>query len=309
MASFEAWFIADCLKPLVRAPGAAGLTDDVAVLDTNGVVIATMDTLVEGVHFLPNDPAETVGWKTLAVNVSDVIAKGAMPREALMSVSWPTGTSRERAAAFARGLGEALTAFGVDLVGGDTVMAPGPLTVTIALTGRCLGEGPVRRSGGRAGDTLYTMRRENIGAAGMGLAILQGRREACDQWRSHVAAYQKPWPDPARWAPAIARYARASMDISDGLLIDAQRLAEASGLGVEIDLDTMGVTHTFSEALERATAGDDYVPLVAGVPACAGLLDAGFRPVGRLTGQAGERRLFWGGEAVDWPERPGWQHG
>lgn len=309
MPGFETWFLEHCLKPLVRAPGACALQDDVAVLDTDGVLIASMDTLVEGVHFLPNDPADTLGWKALAVNVSDIVAKGALPREALMSVSWPSDTGRERAAEFARGLGEALTAFGVALVGGDTVVAPGPLTVTMALTGRCLGEGPVRRSGGRAGDTLYTVRRDSIGSAGRGLAILQGQLKSGDDAPGLVAAYRRPWPDPARWAPAIARHAHASMDVSDGLLIDAQRLADASWLGVEIDLDVVGSARTLSEALERATAGDDYVPLVAGEPESAGLMDAGFRPVGRLTGQAGERRLLWRGDPLAWPERPGWEHG
>lgn len=311
MVDFEDWFIAQCLRPLVSAPGAVGLSDDVARLDTAGVVIASMDTLVEGVHFLPDDPADSVGWKALAVNVSDIAAKGALPREALMSVSWPRGTSRERATAFARGLGEALAAFGVALVGGDTVVTPGPLGVTIALTGACLGQGPVRRSGGRVGDTLYTINPERIGSAGIGLEILQGRVERGDDPDAPglVAAYRRPWPAPAVWAPAIARHGRAAMDISDGLLIDAGRLADASGTGLLIDLDGVGSARTLEAALERAKAGDDYVPLVAGEPGDAGLWAAGFRPVGRLTDQVGARTLRWGGQPVEWPARTGWSHG
>lgn len=307
MSRFEARLIDELLKPLVHAPGAHGLRDDVAVISTPGVMIATMDTLVEGVHFLPDDPVESVGWKLLAVNVSDIVAKGALPMEALLSVAWPRERDFEDARGLVKGVAEALEAFGVALVGGDTVTGPGPLCLSLTLTGRCLGEGPVRRTGGQLGELLYVARPESIGAAGRGLAILTGKTEAGDDAESRVAAYRRPWPDPAAWADLIAQHAHASLDVSDGLLIDAARLAEASGLGVEIDLDVIGVAGSLADKLADATAGDDYVPLVSAPPESAPLIDAGFRPVGRLLAK-GVRRVVCEGVSHPWPERAGWQH-
>ena len=307
MSDFERRFIDELLRPLVTAAGAAELRDDVAVIAARGVTIATMDTLVEGVHFLPTDPVDSVGWKALAVNVSDVIAKGALPVEALLSVAWPDGRPFDDARLLVDGLRDALAALGVALVGGDTVGTPGPLCLTITLTGRCLGSAPVRRSGGWLGDVLYAARRESIGAAGRGLALLQGKTDAGEDADTLVAAYRRPWPDPDRWAHPIARHAHASLDVSDGLLIDAGRLAEASGLGLEIDLDLIGMAGSLEDKLAFATAGDDYVPLIAAADGIEALSEAGFAPVGRLL-EPGARRLLHGGEVHRWPERTGWWH-
>jgi thiamine-monophosphate kinase len=307
MSCFEARFIDELLKPLAGAPGAQGLNDDVAMMRTSGSMIATMDTLVEGVHFLADDPGDTVGWKALAVNVSDIVAKGALPVEGLLSVAWPQGRDFEEARGLVAGLSEALEAFNVALIGGDTVGTPGPLCLTVTLTGRCLGNGPVQRNGGQPGDVLYVALPEGIGAAGRGLAILQGKAEAGDDAKSLVAAYRKPRPDPELWAGAIAQHAHASLDVSDGLLIDAARLAAASGLGVEINLDAIGVAGTLDGKLADASAGDDYVPLVSAPPGTVPLMDAGFRPVGRLLASSTQRVVF-NGESHAWPERTGWQH-
>jgi len=307
MSRFEARFIDELLKPLIHAPGAHGLRDDVAVISTPGVMIATMDTLVEGVHFLPDDPVDSAGWKALAVNVSDIIAKGALPVEALLSVSWTQGRDFHDARALMTGLEKALEAFGVALIGGDTVTGPGPLSLSLTLTGCCLGDGPVRRTGGQMGDVLYVARPESIGAAGRGLAMLQGKIEAGDDAQSLVEAYRRPRPAAGIWAGPIAKYAHASLDVSDGLLIDSARLADASGLGIEIDLDAIGLAGSLADKMADATAGDDYVPLVAAPPDEKALMQAGFRPVGRLLAP-GVQRVTCRGESHPWPEHAGWEH-
>lgn len=307
MSDFETTFIDKYLRPLIDAEGAERLRDDVAIMASDGVMIVTMDTIVSGVHFLPNDPLETVAWKALAVNVSDIAAKGAFPVEALVSVIWPDGSEEREAAVFARGLGKALQAFNVQLVGGDTVMAPQALSVTVTMTGRCVGAGPIRRSGGKLGDHLYVFEPQNIGLAGVGLKALHRGQAAADQ-RGEISAYRTPFPRAEQWAPVIARHAHASLDVSDGLLIDAGRLADASGLGVEIELDHIGVDQTDGARISLATAGDDYVPLVAAPPDCAPLMAAGFRRVGRLV-EAETRRLICGGRLLPWPDHSGFVHG
>ncbi len=105
------------IAPLVTAAGADGLRDDVALLATDGPTIATMDTLVEGVHFLPKDPDDTVGQKLIRVNVSDVFAKGAVPGAALLSIAWPRGRSEARFASLLQGMARDLETFGVALMG------------------------------------------------------------------------------------------------------------------------------------------------------------------------------------------------
>ena len=164
----EADWIQRYIAPLVTSAGAVGLTDDVAILSTDGPMIATMDTLVEAIHFLPSDPLQTVGQKLLRVNVSDILAKGAMPAEALLSIAWPKHRSEAEFSQFMRGIAEDLQAFQVSLIGGDLVAIDGPLTVTLTLTGTCLNAEPVRRSGGQVGDALWV--KGGIGRGGSGMA-------------------------------------------------------------------------------------------------------------------------------------------
>ena len=143
------------IAPLVTSDGADALRDDVALITALGPTIATMDTLVEGVHFLSEDPIATVGQKLVRVNVSDIHAKAAEPVEALLSIAWPEDRSETEFERFMMGLSKDLDTFRVSLVGGDLVRTQGPLTLTLALTGRCIAKGPVRRAGGGAGEGLF----------------------------------------------------------------------------------------------------------------------------------------------------------
>jgi thiamine-monophosphate kinase len=268
------------LRPLATHPAARGLMDDAAVL---GDLVFTHDVLVEGVHFLPDDPPQDVAWKLLAVNLSDLAAKGAVPVGVLLG--YPLSDD-DWDRAFVAGLGEALAAFDVPLLGGDTVRAPRVLSLT------ALGRSAVAppRSGARAGDALYVT--GVIGRAGLGL---KGDPE-------HLAAYRRPTPRLAE-GQALAPIVHAMMDVSDGLLIDAQRMAAASNLALEINLDA--VPH-LGEIMAAVTAGDDYELLFAAAPDTP--LSVPATRIGTFSAGAGLTLRNRNGP-VALPQRLGYTHG
>lgn len=239
----ESAFI-DALKSLARDPAARGLVDDAAVL---GDLVLTHDMIVEGVHFLPADPAQDVAWKLVAVNLSDLAAKGAEPVGCLLGY---TLGPDDWNAAFVSGLRDVLETYGLPLLGGDTVRANGPRSFGLTAIGRA--SAVPSRTGARAGDALYVT--GTIGRAGIGLRLLQA-----DKAGPEVEAYRRPRPRLAE-GRALAPMVHAMMDVSDGLLIDARRMAEASGLAVSIRLDAVPAA---GDPIEAVTAGDDYELLFA----------------------------------------------
>jgi thiamine-monophosphate kinase len=272
----------ELMKTLARDPAARGLADDAAVLRFGDrALVLTHDIIVEGVHYLPGDAPEDVAWKLVAVNLSDLAAKGAKPIGVLLG--YALGAVAECDVAFAVGLRAALDAFEVPLLGGDTVAFPdgAPRAHGMTAIGEAPGPVPVR-SGAQAGDTLYVTGR--IGAAGLGLAIARGERHGPPDW---LAAYRRPQPRLSE-GRALVSHVNAMADISDGLLIDAARIGEASGLAVEIDLDAIplpeGAGRDRAARLAAVTAGDDYELIFAAPPGLSlsqpGL--ATITPVGRL---------------------------
>lgn len=296
----EAEFLA-ALRTLPLHPGARGLGDDCAQLDGH---ILTTDTMVEGAHFLATDPAGDVAWKLLAVNLSDLAAKGATPAGVLLN--YPLGEEAwDRA--FLAGLGQALAAFDCALLGGDTVTLPpdAPRVLTLTAIGQVPAVVPVR-SGARAGDNLYVT--GIVGDAGAGLAIAQGAAGPA----SLLAAYRRPVPRIAE-GRALASLATAMMDVSDGVLIDAARMAAASGLSVTVDLAALPLSADYAAhigddraaRLKAATAGDDYQLLFA---APAGLpLPVDATPIGHF-GPGRGLSLVDGDAMVPLPDRLGYQH-
>lgn len=297
----EAEFIA-ALRALPLDPGARGLLDDAAVL---GELVLTHDMLAEDVHYLASDPPGDVAWKLLAVNLSDLAAKGAKPRGVLLG--YPLAGDTQWDAAFLDGLHAALTAFHCPLLGGDTVaLAPG-VPRTLSLT--AIGTSPAApaRGGALAGDRLYVT--GTIGDGGAGLSVAQSGSGPAEL----LARYRRPIPRLAE-GQALAGLVHAMMDVSDGLLIDAQRMAAASGLAVTIELADVPLSPAYrsfagadrAARLAAVTAGDDYELLFAappgtplGVPAtCIG----GFAQGAGLT-------LLDGGAPVPLPERLGFEHG
>ncbi len=306
----ETDWIARHLAPIARTCGAAALTDDVAELRVTGRVVATLDSLVEGVHFLPDDPIETVARKLVRVNVSDCLAAGAVPLQALLGLFWPAEREEAAFARFCQALGAELDAWGADLVGGDTVRSARGLSAALTLTGQCGPGGPVRRSGGRAGDVLLL-----TGEIGWGLIGLEAARSGGPA--APLGRYRVPELPPLGAAGLVAARARAALDISDGLLGDAARLAGASQTGAAIDLDAVAFAESgivTARRLALATAGDDYQLLLAVPPGevAGALADAraiGLRlcAIGRLTETPG-LGVTAAGRAVDLPSSLAWEH-
>ncbi len=265
------------LAPLASAmPGAHGLQDDCATAAPAAgcEFVLKTDPIAEGVHFLPGDSAADIGWKALAVNVSDLAAKGARPFGYLMALSFPAPPGRKWMADFARGLGEAQNAFGIGLLGGDTDRRPGPLSITPTVIGEVPIGRIIRRTAARPGDILCVS--GSLGDASLGLALRQSTALA-KGWRlmphdaqTLIARYLRPQPRLAL-APALLAYARASMDVSDGLMKDLGRMCKASGCGAVVEHAALPVSSAFAavravapDAAARALfAGDDYEILCA----------------------------------------------
>lgn len=286
-----------------------GVGDDAAIVQSSPgmeLVIST-DMLVAGTHFLPNtDPAD-LGWKTLAVNVSDIAAMGATPRWALLAAALPAATETW-VAAFAKGFFECADSFGVDVVGGDTTKGPRNFCVTI------FGEVPqgqsLLRSGAQAGDEIWVSGQP--GLAALGLAHLQGRcvleepaLAAC------LTALQRPQPRVALGL-ALRGIASAAIDVSDGLLADLGHVMEESKTAATVHFERLpGLALAFGDDTELArdcllSGGDDYelaftapAPRHADIEALAASLPLALTCIGTVAaGDAGAVQLLENGKPM-----------
>lgn len=269
--------IARYFAPLATEAPALALGDDAAVLPVfpGEELVVTCDTIVEGVHFLPDDPPASIGHKVLAVNLSDLAAKGAEPYAYLLALSLREATP-EWLEGFARGLGALQRTAGIALIGGDTSGTPGPITLSVTALGRVPQGKAVLRSGARGGDRIYVS--GSIGAAHLGLRLRQAPRLA-KAWvlapaeaAALIERYQRPEPR-CRLAPLLRRYGHAAIDVSDGLVGDIEKLCTASKVAAVIQADRVPHAAAVDKALAREpqllheliTAGDDY-EIVAVVP-------------------------------------------
>lgn len=298
------------LRRIATAPEARGLLDDVAVL---GGFVVTHDTIAEGVHFLSHDPPASVGWKLVTVNLSDLAAKGAAPAGALLSLTLTGDSDWEEA--FVSGIEAACESYGLPLLGGDTIALPPGSARVLGLTaiGRAGERVPDRA--GKAGDALWLV--GTLGDAAAGLALLRGDRNAAGPL---VDIYRRPIPQLGA-GEALAPHAHAMMDVSDGLLLDARRMAEASGCAISIDLDALPLSSAYvaergqgsSSRLFAATGGDDYALLAALPPDLDPVtLSLPTRTrisrIGSLTAGEVSLSLTSGGEPVELPESLGFEH-
>jgi thiamine-monophosphate kinase len=262
----EADFIAR-LRSIATDPAARGLADDAA--EWEGLVL-THDMIVEGIHFLPDDTPQDIAWKLVAVNLSDLAAKGAAPVGVLVGYSLGDAAWD---AAFVEGLDLVLRRFGVLLLGGDTVRVPtgAPRSFGLTAIGRAPRGGAPSRGGARPGDQIWVT--GTIGNAGLGLAMRLGQEEANE---TCLAAYKRPQPQ-LTFGQAVVPHVHAMMDVSDGLLIDARRMAEASGCQLGLMLESIPLSaallavrpDVLDTRLAAATAGDDYQLLFTADPAAA----------------------------------------
>lgn len=299
------------LRRIATAPEARGLLDDVALLD--GLVI-THDSIAQDVHFLRSDPPASVGWKLVAVNLSDLAAKGAVPAGALLSLTLAGEGAWENE--FLTGVEHACESYGLPLIGGDTIALPegAPRVLGLTAIGRA-GPSVPGRSGGRPGDELWIV--GTLGDAAAGLAQLRGDARATGPL---VDIYRRPVPQLGA-GQAVAPAAHAMMDVSDGLLLDARRMAEASGCSARIELDALPLSSAFvaerggdlKSRLFAASAGDDYALLAAlppGLDPATLSLPHGTRitRIGTLAAGEPPLSLTSAGAPVELPETLGFEH-
>jgi len=324
--SAEERLIARYFAPLATAPGALGLGDDAAVLTPppGCDLVLTTDGLIEGVHFMPHDPAGLIGGKALRINLSDLAAKGAGPVGFLLSIALPARIDRKWVANFAQGLGSDAASYGCPLLGGDTDRTPGPLSITIAAFGTVPHGRMVRRSTARAGDVVVVT--GTIGDAALGLlkrkdGLLEKRWNLTDDQSSALAnRYLLPQPRTAL-AKAVREHASAAMDVSDGLVGDLAKLCRASGVAAEIDVARVPLSNAARAALAAdpalvdtiLTGGDDYEILLTLPPrrlealrAAALAAEVAISEIGRVVAGAGAR-FIRDGRALTFA-RPSYSH-
>lgn len=308
--------IAKLLRPLTRgAPEALDLLDDAAVLPSRPGfdLVLTKDALVEGVHFLPTDPLDTVARKLLRTNLSDLAAKGAEPFGYLLATAWRQSDGWEAREAFARGLAEDGELFDLRLLGGDTVSTAGPLVVSATLLGWVSSGCMIQRKGAKAGDLMVV-----TGHIGDGWLSLQAALGLVgDPQGELLARYRLPQPRLGmRRALALAN---AAADVSDGLLADVGHLARAGDLKAVVDLQRIPrslIGDIWSEGkadklLKLATGGDDYELVCAVAPehlhAFGDLTgDTPFAVVGHFeAGEGVEARFF---DEIVPVDHAGWRH-
>ncbi|HSE77700.1 MAG TPA: thiamine-phosphate kinase [Alphaproteobacteria bacterium] len=275
LSEFE--LIARYLAPLSRKfPGALGLSDDAAVFTpTAGMdIVMTCDAIVEGVHFTPDDPPDAIARKALRVNLSDLAAKGAKPVAYLMTLALPQDLSEHWIPGFVAGLAADQIEFGVALAGGDTVMTPGPLWISITHFGEVPRGAMLRRGGAKPDDNLYVS--GTIGDGLLGLLVVRGDIEGLSAVaRKYVASrYRIPQPR-VRLGPRLLGVASAAMDISDGLVADLGHLARVSGVAAVVEEALVPLSPAGRAAVKRhrdllpriLTGGDDYEILFSAPPA------------------------------------------
>ncbi len=263
--------IARIFAPLARETGALGLKDDAAILmvSEGHELVVTCDTLVEGVHFLNDDPPRSIGHKALAVNLSDLTAKGARGYVYTLSLALPHGTGTYWLEEFAAGLGDVQAETDISLIGGDTTATPGPPTITITALGLVSHQHAVMRLGAKPGDRLYVS--GTIGDAYLGLRLLREPKLA-ETWGLTdedvaflVDRYRRPGLN-SHLAILIRNFAQASIDVSDGLVGDIEKLCRVSHVGASIETARVPFSDAGMKVLAREpgllpvliTAGDDY---------------------------------------------------
>ena len=310
---------------VARADVRLGIGDDAAILAVpagHDLVVCT-DTLVAGVHFPHTTRAADLGWKSLAVNLSDLAAMGATPCWALLALTLPAA-DRAFVADFAEGFAELAGQHHVALVGGDTTR--GPLTITVTVHGFVPPDRALRRDGARVGDLVFVT--GTFGDAAAGLRCLDHRdaqaqalfNAAPDTREFLIERLNRPTPRIAA-GTALREFASACIDVSDGLVADLSHVAARSGVGIEIDalqLPASSALLALFDAHERlalqASGGDDYELAFSAPPEhAAGLLrdlarvGCGATRIGRVVAGKDVRLLDADGAAIVLPRR-GWQH-
>lgn len=298
--------IARHFRPLA-GPGSLDLTDDAAVFapPPGRELVVTADAMVEGVHFLPGTAPGLIARKLLRVNLSDLAAMGAAPLGYLVTISVPRAFGDDWFAGFAAGLGQDQAEFGIAMLGGDTTQTPGPLCLSLTAIGHGAPGQALRRSGARAGDEVWVT--GTIGDGALGLAAARG--ELADPDGYLKGRYDLPTP---RLGLPLQGWARAAMDVSDGLFQDLGHICRASGVGavVEAGLVPLSPQARAAGPAWRETAlvgGDDYELLLAVPPGLERPAGVAATRIGVFTAGEGVRVLDAAGQETPLSRR-GWSH-
>jgi thiamine-monophosphate kinase len=251
----------------VRRDVLLGIGDDAAVLqcESDKRLVVAMDTIVEGVHFLPDTDACDVAYRSLAVNLSDIAAMGAVPSWMTLSLSLPR-SDEAWVRSFAEGLFSLARQHDVVLVGGDTVK--GPLVVTVQIAGWVEANRWLTRSGAKPGDLLYVSGIPGEAAAGLSLMKQGVQGAAAAHLRSR---FLRPEPR-VELGRALREIASSTMDISDGLLTDLDKLCASSACGARVELERLPKSESMQQLFDRdscidfALAGGDDYELLFTVP-------------------------------------------
>lgn len=309
--------IAKYFMPLA-GPEGLGLADDAACLTPSAgkSLIVTKDMIVGGVHFLEDDPADSIAYKALAVNLSDLAAKGANPRYYFLGLSLPKGVDEIWLASFAAGLKRAQDESGITLAGGDTTSSPSHVTVSITAVGDVPTGQMLRRNGARAGDIVYVS--GTLGDGALGLKCLLGETSVSDEL---VTRYRYPAARMALGAK-LRGLATASADVSDGLLADLGHICAASHLGADIEEAKLPLSDAAKAALKTSpdlapliySGGDDYEIVFTADEAKADEISSAAKEagvavtaIGRISDTPGIRLVDQSGALVH-TARHGYQH-
>ena len=286
----ELAFIA-ALRRLATHPAARGLADDCAVLELGTeTLVLTHDAMAEGVHYLAGQDPADVAWKLVASNMSDLAAKGAEPLGVLLGYMLGADNAR-----FVAGLKEVLSHYNAPLLGGDTIAGTGPQVLGLTAIGRATCRPVPSRSGAAEGDAVWIT--GPVGGAMIGL-------EALHSGAGDSLAYRRPQALLAE-GRALAPHVTAMMDVSDGLLLDAARLARASGVTLTLASAAVPLAAPEARRAEALRWGDDYQLLFTAPPDFAPPV-AAFR-IGEVQA-AGERPLVLDGDGLSETDSLGFEH-
>jgi thiamine-monophosphate kinase len=307
----------------LAGPGGLGLLDDAALVDcpSGRQLVVTADVIVEGVHYLPDDPPDLVARKLLRVNLSDLAAMGARPLHYLLTTALPAAVGANWIADFAKGLEEDQRQFGVDLLGGDSVATPGPASFSLTAVGEVAAGMEVRRSGAQPGDLLWVS--GTIGDSFLGLGARGGAYPElpAEHRAALIVRFQIPEPR-VELGQRLAGIARAMIDVSDGLLADLGHICETSHVAAVVELGRLPLSPAARLVVAAepdirsrlATGGDDYELLFCAPPdaadsiaALSAQLGVPITMIGRIEAGAGVLPVDSAGQTIT-VEATGYRH-
>ncbi|MEK9944711.1 MAG: thiamine-phosphate kinase [Alphaproteobacteria bacterium] len=288
--------IAQSLAPLSDTARGLGLTDDAALYAPapGRTAVLSTDTLVAGVHFLPDDPPGDIARKALRVNLSDIAAMGAVPQGYLLNLALRETATDAWLDAFVAGLAADQAIYRITLFGGDTVRTPGPLTVSVTAIGEVRIGRALKRGNAQIGDGIYVT--GTIGDAAAGLRLLTDPADVPNA-DALIARYRLPQPR-VTVGPRLVGLATAAIDVSDGLVADLAHICETSAVAATVQAADVPLSRALRAAMagdilslpDALTGGDDYELLFCAPPtahdaliALGAELDVPVTPIGEIT--------------------------